>query len=162
MITVQRGAIAALQAAINAADERVEISGLRECDHVSASGLMKAGEDSHRKDYRAVLVLDRPATDADLERLGGTRELVLQQLTPVRVLHRRTLMVREKVVHAMRATRLAPRFLQLDLTTSAGTYVKEFCHGDFGRTVPSVGSLLGCSVDIMQLDVMGLQDGHNE
>jgi tRNA pseudouridine synthase 10 len=35
----------------------------------------------------------------------------------------------------------------------AGMYVKEFVHGDFGRTVPSVGSLLGCKADILQLDV---------
>lgn len=35
----------------------------------------------------------------------------------------------------------------------AGTYVKEFVHGDFGRTRPSLGSLLGCQSDILQLDV---------
>ena len=39
-------------------------------------------------------------------------------------------------------------------------HVKEFFHGDFGRTVPNVGSLLGCSTDIMQLDVLDLQDEH--
>ena len=56
----------------------------------------------------------------------------------------------------------ACRSVQLDLVTQAGTYVKEFCHGDFGRTVPSVGSLLGCSADILQLDVLDLQDEHHE
>ena len=60
----------------------------------------------------------------------------------------------------MHATLLAPRVLQLDLCTQAGTYVKEFVHSDFGRTHPSVGSLLGCEADIMQLDVMGLLDSH--
>ena len=29
----------------------------------------------------------------------------------------------------------------------------EFVHGDFSRTVPNVGSLLGCSSDILALDV---------
>ena len=67
-------------------------------------------------------------------------------------------MVRPRTIHEASATQLASRFLQLDLVTQAGTYVKEFCHGDFGRTMPSVGSLLGCDVDIMQLDVMGLLD----
>lgn len=38
--------------------------------------------------------------------------------------------------------------------TSAGTYIKEFVHGDFGRTQPNVGSLLGCTATITQLDVM--------
>jgi tRNA pseudouridine synthase 10 len=45
------------------------------------------------------------------------------------------------------------RFFILRLTTSAGTYVKEFVHGDMGRTEPNVGMLLGCDADILQLDV---------
>lgn len=36
---------------------------------------------------------------------------------------------------------------------SAGTYIKEFVHGDLGRTVPSIGSLLDSEADILQLDV---------
>eukprot|EP00898_Chlorokybus_atmophyticus_P000072 jgi/Chlat1/1065/Chrsp110S01562 len=37
----------------------------------------------------------------------------------------------------------------------AGTYIKEFVHGDLGRTHPNLGSLLGGNVetDILQLDV---------
>jgi tRNA pseudouridine synthase 10 len=34
-----------------------------------------------------------------------------------------------------------------------GTYVKEFVHGDLGRTTPNIGSLLDCRADILQLDV---------
>ena len=123
------------------------------CSHV-------AGEETHRKEYRCVVVLSRAVTKADVALLNKTQELVCQQLTPMRVLHRRTLMVRERTIHAMRAERLSSRFLQLDLTTQAGTYVKEFVHGDFGRTLPNLGSLLGCEADILQLDVMGLQDAH--
>merc|ERR1712216_465192 len=67
----------------------------------------------------------------------------LQQLTPLRVLHRRTLAVRERAIHQLRATRIAPHFVLLDLTTQAGTYVKEFVHGDFGRTTPDVGRCSG-------------------
>ena len=42
---------------------------------------------------------------------------------------------------------------KLSLCTQAGTYVKEFVHGDFGRTNPNLCSILGCDVDIMALDV---------
>ncbi|KAF5201374.1 Pseudouridine synthase family protein [Thalictrum thalictroides] len=35
----------------------------------------------------------------------------------------------------------------------AGTYIKEFVHGDLGRTKPSIGSILGCRAEILQLDV---------
>ena len=119
---------------------------------------MKEGEEAHRKDYRCVVALSRRITPSDLALINGTTEVVCQQLTPMRVLHRRTLIVRERTVHAMRAVQLSGRFLQLDLTTQAGTYVKEFVHGDFGRTVPSLGSLLKCEADILQLDVLGLHE----
>uniref|UniRef100_A0A0E0KTW0 tRNA pseudouridine(55) synthase n=1 Tax=Oryza punctata TaxID=4537 RepID=A0A0E0KTW0_ORYPU len=35
----------------------------------------------------------------------------------------------------------------------AGTYIKEFVHGDLGRTHPSVGVMLSCRAEILQLDV---------
>lgn len=41
----------------------------------------------------------------------------------------------------------------LELTTQAGTYIKEFVHSDNGRTSPSLGSLVDCTADILQLDV---------
>ena len=41
----------------------------------------------------------------------------------------------------------------LKLATQAGTYVKEFVHGDFGRTEPNLAQILGCDVDILALDV---------
>lgn len=44
------------------------------------------------------------------------------------------------------------------LLASAGTYIKEFVHGDLGRTVPSVGSLLDSEADILQLDVTNVYD----
>ena len=61
--------------------------------------------------------------------------------------------MRERTVLAMKATVVNRRFLKLTLTTQAGTYVKEFVHGDLGRTRPNLGSLLGCRADILQLDV---------
>ena len=63
----------------------------------------------------------------------------------------------------------------LHLSTSAGTYVKEFVHGDFGRTIPNLSSILfGTSyendttttitsntllprIDILELDCTGIQ-----
>ena len=33
------------------------------------------------------------------------------------------------------------------------SYIKEFVHGDFGRTQPDLGSLLGVDCDILELDV---------
>ena len=50
--------------------------------------------------------------------------------------------------------RINQHWFELTIVASAGTYIKEFVHGDLGRTEPSVGSLLGCEADIFQLDVL--------
>ena len=93
-------------------------------------------------------------TEEDLRRkLDSVRDLQVAQTTPIRVAHRRTGMVREKVIHSMSSRWVSDRIFLLDLDTSAGTYIKEFVHGDLGRTSPNVGSLLGKPVDILQLDV---------
>ena len=44
------------------------------------------------------------------------------------------------------------------MLASAGTYIKEFVHGDLGRTVPSIGSILETEADILQLDVTNVYD----
>jgi tRNA U54 and U55 pseudouridine synthase Pus10 len=49
----------------------------------------------------------------------------------------------------------AARLFRLKLTTQAGTYVKEFVHGDFGRTSPNLREILGVpDLDIIALDVL--------
>jgi len=43
---------------------------------------------------------------------------------------------------------------RISVTTQAGTYVKEFVHGDFGRTVPNLREILEVpDLDIIALDV---------
>lgn len=45
-------------------------------------------------------------------------------------------------------------YFKLRVNTQAGTYVKEFVHGDFGRTRPNIGELLGgVTADCLALDV---------
>lgn len=48
------------------------------------------------------------------------------------------------------------RQLILDITTQAGTYVKELVHGEFGRTSPSLCSIIGQWIDIAALDVVAI------
>jgi tRNA pseudouridine synthase 10 len=45
---------------------------------------------------------------------------------------------------------------ELDVVTQAGTYVKEFVHGDLGRTKPSLSDIIGGDVDILALDVLDI------
>jgi tRNA pseudouridine synthase 10 len=116
---------------------------------------LKEGEEEKRKRYTALCVTAEPCTDNMFCKLEQMTELTLQQETPIRVLHRRSNAIREKVVHNMKVERegLKDNIFKLLVSTSAGTYVKEFVHRDFSRTVPNVGSLLGCRADILALDV---------
>lgn len=82
--------------------------------------------------------------------------LRIEQLTPLRVLHRRSADSRARHVLSLNAKRIDNHWFRLHLSTSAGTYVKEFCHGDCGRTKPSISSLLECKTDIVELDCEGI------
>ena len=48
--------------------------------------------------------------------------------------------------------------MELHVIASAGTYIKEFVHGDLGRTKPSIGEILESEADILQLDVANVFD----
>lgn len=80
----------------------------------------------------------------------------IEQNTPLRVLHRRSSDIRTRYILSLSARRIGEHWFQLRMATSAGTYVKEFVHGDCGRTYPSVGSMLGSRVDITELDCEGI------
>lgn len=125
--------------------------------------MIKEGEQTKRKSYRSVVWISVPVTKDDLSFLTTITDLQIYQKTPIRVLHRRTLETRKKFIHKMSYTWVNPNLIILDLETQAGTYIKEFVHGDLGRTRPNLCSLLidkfpdkkdSLQTDILQLDVM--------
>lgn len=50
------------------------------------------------------------------------QDLTLDQKTPIRVLHRRPLAVREKMIHGISATRVDDHLFTMLIRTGAGTY----------------------------------------
>ncbi|CAI7823799.1 unnamed protein product, partial [Closterium sp. NIES-53] len=100
--------------------------------------LMRQGEAEKQKSYVAVVWISRPITQADVAKLESIKDLELQQKTPIRVLHRRSPLTRPRTIYSMQCHLVPsnPLVFLLHLTTQAGTYVKEFVHGDFGRTQP--------------------------
>ena len=85
----------------------------------------------------------------EIAEVNKKTDLVLAQRTPVRVLHRRTSMLREKVIHRIHIHQINRKFGLCFLLTSAGTYVKEFIHSDLGRTTPNLRTLLKSEADIL-------------
>ncbi|KAL7719029.1 tRNA pseudouridine(55) synthase [Entamoeba marina] len=111
--------------------------------------IIKNGETSKRKEYLALIWAENMK---ELE----VKDLRIMQKTPIRVLHRRSLLTRERIIYSLKLTKLDDHFGLLSLQTEAGTYIKEFVHGDLGRTQPNIQQLLNCDADILSLDVMGV------
>jgi len=77
-------------------------------------------------------------TEEDKEIVEKQYDLELDQKTPLRVLHRRTLLIRKKMVHKMYMHLVTDYTAVIEIWASAGkffitflgTYIKEFIHGD--------------------------------
>ncbi|XP_078494575.1 tRNA pseudouridine synthase Pus10-like [Ciona intestinalis] len=147
-----------LQTKINSSTDLVRVRDLQIVEKSDCKTL-KQGEEEKTKSYSALCCfLDTPSQETieKLELLRQKNGVIVHQNTPIRVLHRRPLASRPRCIHTMVADKLTdgePRLFKLRLCTQAGTYVKEFVHGDFGRTSPSLRDLVGAEVDILCLDV---------
>lgn len=95
------------------------------------------------------------------ERLEGV-SVKLEQRTPLRVLHSRADLCRPKTLKITNLSRVvgASGLYLARVVAESGTYIKEFVHGDRGRTTPNLGSLISEKIgqvvrcDILQLDVL--------
>ena len=108
------------------------------------------------KIYSCFVWVKKNLEENDINKLNNIKNIEVIQKTPLRVLHRRSLMDRKKMIYELKAEKINEHFMILDVISSAGTYIKEFVHSDLMRTEPSIKSLLGCDVDILQLDVRDL------
>lgn len=157
---------------INQSSEQVQItSNLKVLSRLDLKKL-KEGENVKTKFYRALCVCRNISKNTlSLEELNDLKRVKIIQKTPIRVLHRRPLSPRTRLIYEMRARWAKPEelkkllntasedaslFFVLDIKTQAGTYIKEFVHGDFGRTKPSLCDILNAEVDIVALDVTGI------
>lgn len=147
-----------VQVAINRrASGLLEIRQLRFCKASDMAALQRDAE-SHRKTYLAVCWCSQALTTAAAAAVATSEAFEVNQKTPLRVLHRRALATRPKTVFSLGLEVLNPHYFKLRVCAQAGMYIKEFVHGDLGRTIPSMRSLLGGQVEILQLDVEGVEE----
>ena len=111
------------------------------------------GYRTKRKLYSAIIWTSKEIAPEQLLFLSELKNIQIEQKTPIRVLHRRTLATRVRTICSLQAKFIDTHHFQLLLSTQAGTYVKEFVHGDFGRTQPNLCQLMKQDVDILLLDV---------
>ena len=140
---------------INSTSKYIKISNLEVCNKEYTEFVKKA-EVNKMKIYTCFVWVKKEVTDEDINKLNNIKNMDVNQKTPLRVLHRRSLMDRKKIIYGMKAQKVSEHFMILDVIASAGTYIKEFVHSDLMRTEPSVKTLLDSDVDILQLDVKDL------
>ncbi|XP_039743002.1 tRNA pseudouridine synthase Pus10 isoform X1 [Pteropus medius] len=141
-----------LQQKINNSSNKIQVRDLQLVTR-EAIGHMKEGEEEKTKTYSALIWTNKAIQKKDIEFLNDIKDLKIDQKTPLRVLHRRPLAVRTRLIHSMETCYMDEHHFRLYLKTQAGTYIKEFVHGDFGRTKPNIGSLMNVTADILELDV---------
>lgn len=132
---------AAVAAAVHAECPGVSATQVRVSDRAEYSGLQAASEQRCKK-YGALIHTAMPVPAAVLDRVHALRDIPLAQRTPLRVVHRRSMEVRSKRVLQVSLEPVAGCWYVATITASGGTYIKEFVHGDGGRTQPSLGQLL--------------------
>jgi tRNA pseudouridine(54/55) synthase len=98
-----------------------------------------------------------PDENKILRILNGLAGTTLEQRTPLRVAHRRADKIRKRQVMVVEDPVVECTeegiFTEVSLRCESGTYVKETVHGDGGRTIPSVSSLLEADCEVLWLDV---------
>lgn len=64
---------------------------------------IKTGEEKKQKIYRALCILKEPATVEIMKKLDIPDGFLIQQMTPLRVLHRRPFLTRPRQIYSLKA-----------------------------------------------------------
>ena len=144
-----------LEAAVNAnAEGKVEVSGLRFATKDVVRRLKKA--ESAQKEYRVLIEFENAVSEEGLRLLEKMSGTLIKQQTPLRVLHRRADLTREKYIYEVKVKKVALKRAEMDVRCQGGLYVKELVSGDEGRTIPNVSELLGNRAEPLKLDVLNI------
>jgi len=143
-----------IEAKINAgAVGKVEVSRLRFANKDVVRRLKK-GEGS-QKVYRLLAEFENEVSNGDLHMLEEKlSNALIKQQTPLRVVHRRADLTREKYIYKLKVKKVSLKRALMEIYCQGGLYVKELVSGDEGRTTPNVSDLLGNRARTLKLDVL--------
>lgn len=142
-----------LEATVNMyAKGKVEISKLRFTNKEAVRSLKKA--ELAQKEYYVLIEFENEVSEDDLrlieEKLSGA---LIKQQTPLRVLHRRADLTREKYIYKVKVKKVSLNRALMKIRCQGGLYVKELVSGDEGRTMPNISDLIGKRAKVLKLDV---------
>lgn len=134
---------------------KIQVSGLNFASKDVVRHLKK-GEGA-QKEYHLLAEFEKELADDDLktieEKLSGT---MVKQQTPIRVVHRRADIIRERYIYKVEVKKVTLKRVLLKIRCQGGLYVKELVSGDEGRTVPNVSALLNNPAKTLKLDVLNV------
>jgi tRNA pseudouridine synthase 10 len=135
--------------------DKVQVSNLRFADKDVVRRLKKG--ESTQKEYRVIIEFENKMTAKDLrlleKKLSNT---LISQRTPLRVMHRRADLTREKYIYDVKVRKMSQKKAQMKARCQGGLYVKELVTGDEGRTRPSVSEILQNRAKPIRLDVLNV------
>lgn len=121
----------------------------------SRSEVRKIKDATPDKVYRVEVKIDGKINKEKInEVVQSLKEIPITQRTPVRVAHRRADKVRKKKIIDVHIADMNDENIVLIIKAEAGTYIKEFIHGDGGRTKPNFAEALGVPCEVKSLDVI--------
>ncbi|MHA1798051.1 MAG: tRNA pseudouridine(54/55) synthase Pus10 [Candidatus Helarchaeota archaeon] len=136
---------------------KIEVSALRFSSKDEVRKI-KAMAPFRQKTYRALVQTENEIDENKLRELElKFTNMVLNQHTPQRVLHRRANKMRVKKIFNIKTRKIAPKQFEIIVTAEGGTYIKELISGDDGRTSPSISSILSNKATCVELDVINIQ-----
>jgi tRNA pseudouridine synthase 10 len=145
-----------LEKAVNAfAKGKVEVSSLR-ASNMNEVRELKSAESE--KVYECIVEC-KGVTKGDVAKIEKAFvNAPLSQRTPTRVAHRRSDLVRKKVIKSVKAVLIDKSHFKAVVEASSGTYIKELISGDNSRTKPSFAEVLGKPCVCVELNVVEVRE----
>lgn len=125
------------------------------CERPRKAEIKQSSPDAY-KVYNAIVKCDRAYDKEKLDELTKLNEI--HQQTPLRVLRRRTDMIRIKHVLDLSYEVIDDTTFSIQIKTEGGLYIKELISGDEGRSNPNVSEILGVQAVCEQLDVIEVSE----
>lgn len=148
--------LAGIEEKINKINEgKTAYHGLKVCERPRKAEIKQSSPDAY-KVYNAIVKCDEAYEKCRLEELLKLDEI--NQQTPLRVLRRRTDMVRIKHVLDLSYDIIDDYTFSMKIKTEGGLYIKELISGDEGRSQPNVSEILGVNAICEQLDVLEVSE----
>lgn len=128
---------------------------LKSCERSRKAQIKQSSPDAY-KVYNAIVKCEEAYDEEKLKELLELNEI--HQQTPLRVLRRRTDMIRIKHVLNLSYEVIDDETFSMQIKTEGGLYIKELISGDEGRSQPNVSEILGVNAICEQLDVIEVSE----